>query len=86
MSHQSHVAARVKKIIGEHLGVAYLEITPEKALVADLGAESLDMVELIMGVEDEFCIEISDKAAEKIRTVQDVVDTVVRLMPAPITV
>jgi len=55
------------------LGVAADEVTPEASFIEDLGADSLDIVELVMALEEEFNIEISDEDAEKIRTVKDVV-------------
>jgi acyl carrier protein len=69
-----NVEERVKKIIGEQLGVGEEEITPESSFVEDLGADSLDTVELVMAFEEEFGIEIPDEDAEKILTVQNSVD------------
>ncbi|GKS57202.1 acyl carrier protein [Nitrospira sp.] len=60
---------RVKKIIAEQLGVEEDEVTPEASFVEDLGADSLDTVELVMALEEEFEIEIPDEDAEKILTV-----------------
>jgi acyl carrier protein len=64
---------RVKKVIVEQLDVAEEEVTPAASFVDDLGADSLDVVELVMGLEEEFEIEIPDEDAEKILTVQDAV-------------
>jgi len=68
------IEERVKSIIMEQLGVDEEEITPEASFTNDLGADSLDNVELVMALEDEFGIEISDEDADKISTVQDVID------------
>lgn len=65
---------RVIEIIADRLGVDKSEVVPEAAFIDDLGADSLDLVELIMAMEEEFDIEIADEEAEKLRTVQDVLD------------
>jgi len=70
----SDIEARVKKIIAEQLGVPEADVANEKAFVADLGADSLDTVELVMAFEEAFDIEIPDEDAEKIRTVNDAID------------
>jgi acyl carrier protein len=67
------VFERVKKVIVEQLSVEETEITPEASFIQDLGADSLDIVELVMAFEEEFGTEIPDEAAEKIQTVQDAV-------------
>ncbi len=64
---------KVKKIISEQLGVDASEITPESHFIDDLGADSLDTVELVMQLEEEYGLEIPDEDAEKIQTVGDVV-------------
>ena len=68
------VEERVKQIIVEQLGVDEGEVTPNASFVDDLGADSLDTVELVMAFEEAFEIEIPDEDAEKIRTVKDAVD------------
>ena len=68
------VEEKVKSIIVEQLGVDANEVTPEASFVDDLGADSLDTVELVMAFEEAFDIEIPDEDAEKIRTVQDAID------------
>ena len=65
---------KVKEIIVEQLGVAEAAVTTEASFIDDLGADSLDIVELIMALEEEFDIEIPDNDAEKVVTVGDVVD------------
>lgn len=67
---------KVKKIIAEKLSVEMEEVVPEASFVDDLGADSLDLVELIMSMEEEFDIDISDEDAEKITTVKDAFDYV----------
>ncbi len=68
------VEERVKQIVAEQLGVEDDQVTPEASFMDDLGADSLDTVELVMALEEEFDIEISDEDAEKIQTVQNAMD------------
>jgi len=68
------VDAKVKKIISEQLGVPESDVKPEASFVNDLGADSLDTVELVMALEEEFSVEIPDEDAEKIATVQNAID------------
>src|SRR6185369_1752240 len=70
----SETADRVKKIVVEHLGVDADKVTEEASFIDDLGADSLDIVELVMAFEEEFGVEIPDDAAEKIATVKDAID------------
>ncbi len=70
----STIEERVKKIVIEQLGVKDDEVTPEASFVDDLGADSLDTVELVMALEEEFDTEIPDEEAEKINTVQAAID------------
>jgi acyl carrier protein len=70
----SSVEERVKKIVVEQLGVNENEVTPASSFVDDLGADSLDTVELVMALEEEFGCEIPDEQAEKISTVQQAID------------
>jgi acyl carrier protein len=65
---------KVKQIIAEKLGVGEDKVTPQASFVDDLGADSLDQVELIMALEDEFGVEIPDEDAEKLKTVKDALD------------
>jgi len=74
MEESMSVEERVKSIIVEQLGVDADEVTADASFVEDLGADSLDQVELIMAFEEEFGVEISDDEAEKIRKVKDAVD------------
>jgi len=69
----SDIAERVKKIVVEHLGVDEAKVTDNASFVDDLGADSLDTVELVMAFEEEFGCEIPDDAAEKIMTVKDAI-------------
>ncbi len=68
------IIKKVKEITSEQLGVDESQITPEAKFIDDLGADSLDTVELVMALEEEFDIEISDEEAEKLITVQKVID------------
>ncbi len=70
----SDIEQRVKKIVAEQLGVTEVDIKKESSFVDDLGADSLDTVELVMALEDEFEMEIPDEQAEKITTVQQAID------------
>ncbi|GGX78316.1 MULTISPECIES: acyl carrier protein [Vogesella] len=71
-----NIEARVKKIVAEQLGVNEAEVKIDSSFVDDLGADSLDTVELVMALEEEFECEIPDEEAEKITTVQQAVDYV----------
>ena len=68
------VAERIKQIVAEQLGVEEDQVTTTASFMDDLGADSLDTVELVMALEEEFDIEISDEDAEKIQTVQNAID------------
>ncbi|NQV46188.1 MAG: acyl carrier protein [Rhodospirillaceae bacterium] len=70
----SDVADRVKKIVLEHLGVDEAKVTENASFIDDLGADSLDTVELVMAFEEEFGCEIPDDAAEKILSIKDAID------------
>ena len=70
----SDIADRVKKIVVEHLSAEEDKVVPEASFIDDLGADSLDTVELVMAFEEEFGIEIPDEAAEKIQTVKDAIN------------
>ena len=71
------VSQKVKKIIAEQLGKEEEEIKDQASFLGDLGADSLDIVELVMTLEEEFDTEISDEEAEKIQTVQEAIDYIV---------
>ena len=70
------VANKVKKMVVDHLGVEESKVTDEANFIDDLGADSLDTVELVMAFEEEFKCEIPDEAAEKIVTVKDAIDLI----------
>lgn len=70
----SEVAAKVKTIVQEHLGIDSEKVVEGASFIDDLGADSLDTVELVMAFEEEFGIEIPDDDAEKIQTVKDAID------------
>ena len=70
----SEIADKVKKIVVEHLGVEESKVTSEASFIDDLGADSLDTVELVMAFEEAFGVEIPEDAAEKISTVKDAID------------
>jgi acyl carrier protein len=72
----SDIEARVKKIVSEQLGANEADVKNESSFVDDLGADSLDTVELVMALEEEFDCEIPDEDAEKITTVQQAIDYV----------
>ena len=74
----SDIAERVKKIVVEHLGVDESKVTENASFIDDLGADSLDTVELVMAFEEEFGCEIPDDAAEKILTVKDAINFIER--------
>lgn len=73
MSENQSIEQRVKKIIVEQLGVKEDQVTPEAKFIEDLGADSLDTVELVMALEEEFGQEIPDEEAEKLQSVGDVI-------------
>ena len=70
----TNVEVKVKSIIAEQLGVGEDEIKPESSFIDDLGADSLDIVELVMAMEEEFDVEIPDEQAESIKTVKNAID------------
>ncbi|ATY31516.1 acyl carrier protein [Sphingomonas psychrotolerans] len=73
MANQEEITQRVAALVVDHLGVDAGEVKPEASFIDDLGADSLDIVELVMAFEEEFGVEIPDDAAEKITTVGDAV-------------
>jgi acyl carrier protein len=74
MAGREDIVERVKRLIAENLGVAFEEVRSDAAFIDDLGADSLDIVELVMAIEKEFDVEIPDEDAEEISTVQDAID------------
>ena len=76
------IQAKVKKIIAEQLSVAEEDVVPEASFVDDLGADSLDLVELIMAMEETFDVSIPDEDAEKIKTVKDAMDYIAKYLKA----
>ena len=70
----SEVESQVKQIVVDHLGIEEAKVTPESKFIDDLGADSLDTVELVMAFEEKFGIEIPDDAAETIQTVQNAIE------------
>jgi acyl carrier protein len=73
MADREAIEQRVKEIVGEHLGVEKDEILAKSRFIEDLGADSLDIVELVMALEEEYEVEVPDEDAEKLRTVGDVI-------------
>ena len=71
---QTSIEGKVKSIIADQLGVGEDEIKPESSFIEDLGADSLDIVELVMAMEEEFEVEIPDEEAENIKTVGDAIN------------
>lgn len=74
MAMAENAEERLRKIIAEQLGVAEEEVVPEASFIDDLNADSLEMVDLIISLEEEFGIQVSDEDAEKIKTVKDAID------------
>lgn len=78
----ANIEETVKKIVAEQLGVDIEKVVPEASFIDDLGADSLDTVELVMALEEEFDQEIPDEDAEKIRTVQNAIDYIKQQLAA----
>ncbi len=79
---QPEILEKVKDLVSKQLSVNEKQVTAEASFIEDLGADSLDTVELIMSLEEKFDIEISDEDAEKIKTVQDVVEYIEKIQGA----
>jgi acyl carrier protein len=77
MASKEEVVPKIKSLISASLGVSENEINPDSSFIDDLGADSLDIVELVMLIEKDFDIEIPDEDAEKIATVQDAIDYII---------
>lgn len=77
MATKEQIEARVKEIVSEQMNVAIAQVTREAAFTTDLGADSLDQVELVMELEEEFGVNIPDESAEKITTVGQAIDFIV---------
>ena len=76
MASSEEITKRIKEIVCEQLGVALEEVTPQASFIDDLGADSLDIVELIMALEEEYDLEIPDEEAEKLTSVDSVIQYV----------
>ncbi|MCI0562560.1 MAG: acyl carrier protein [Nitrososphaera sp.] len=76
IQHEQDIVGKVKKMVASQLGKTEDEISLDAAFIEDLGADSLDLVELVMAMEDEFGVEISDEDAQRITTVQDAINYV----------
>lgn len=74
----TEIASKIRAIVVEHLGVEESKVTPEASFIDDLGADSLDTVELVMAFEEAFNVEIPEDAAEKIATVKDAIEYIER--------
>ena len=74
MAMEGNAEERLRKIIADQLGVPEEQVVPEASFIDDLNADSLEMVDLIISLEEEFGIQVSDEDAEKIKTVQDAID------------
>lgn len=80
----NNIEQRVRTLVAEQLGLALSDIKNEQELVKDLGCDSLDLIELVMATEDEFGLDIPDEEAEKLRTVQSIIDYVTANAKSPV--